>query len=365
MDVLAVMSRHDHEQVVFCNEPAVGLKAIIAIHDTTLGPSLGGCRFYPYPTEEQALSDVLRLSRAMTYKASLAGLNLGGGKSVIIGDPETDRSEALFRAFGRCVDGLGGRYITAADVNTSVTDMEWVRRETQYVTGLPETLGSSGDPSPVTAYGVLVGIKAAVMTQLDIDNLRGIKVAVQGVGHVGRNLCRLLREAGAELFISDINQAAADGVVAELGATWVDHREIHAAPVDVLAPCAMGGALNEVTIPEIKASIIAGAANNQLARPTTDGEALYRRGILYAPDYAVNAGGLINLANELEGYDRKRALAKVEGIHDTLMRIFRMSAEEERPTHQVADGLAEGRIRQAAGGKSMHPATAVRTAERQ
>ncbi len=360
-----MMNQQHHEQVVFCHEPAAGLKAIIAIHDTTLGPSLGGCRFYPYPNEEQALGDVLRLSRAMTYKASLAGLNLGGGKSVIIGNPETDKNETLFRAFGRFVDGLGGRYITAEDVNTSVQDLEWIRRETQYATGLPEAQGSSGDPSPVTAYGVLVGIKAALMTQLNTDNLKGIKVAVQGVGHVGRNLCHLLHEAGAELFISDVNQAAADRVVAELGAGLVDHREIHAMAVDVLAPCAMGGALNEVTIPQIKAPIIAGAANNQLARPKADGEALHKRGILYAPDYAVNAGGLINLAVELEGYDRERALAKVEGIYDTLMKIFRMSAEEERPTHQVADGLAEERIRRAAESKSSHPATAVRTGARQ
>lgn len=356
-----MMSQHDHEQVVFCNRPAVGLKAIIAIHDTTLGPSLGGCRFYPYPTEEQALSDVLRLSRAMTYKASLAGLNLGGGKSVIIGDPETDKSETLFRAFGRFVDGLGGRYITAEDVNTSVQDLEWVRHETQYVTGLPETLGSSGDPSPVTAYGVLVGIKAALMAKLNTDNLRGIKVAVQGVGHVGSNLCHLLHDAGAELYISDVNQATADRMVAELGATWVDHREVHASPVDVLAPCAMGGALNEVTIPEIKAPIIAGAANNQLAHPEADGEALYKRGILYAPDYAINAGGLINLAIELEGYDRERARAKVEGIYPTLIEIFKMSAEEERPTQQIADGLAEERIRRAAASKSIRPAVADQT----
>ncbi|MFB0516170.1 MAG: Glu/Leu/Phe/Val dehydrogenase dimerization domain-containing protein, partial [Candidatus Neomarinimicrobiota bacterium] len=208
MDVFKMMGRHDHEQVVFCNESDIGLKAIIAIHDTTLGPSLGGCRFYNYESDEDALYDVLRLSRAMTYKASIAGLNLGGGKSVIIGNPETDKNEYIFRAFGRFVDGLGGRYITAEDVNTTVRDMEWVRMETQYATGISRALGGSGDPSPVTAFGVFVGIKAALKTKLGMEDLSGIKVAVQGVGHVGYNLCRYLHDAGAELFISDINQEA-------------------------------------------------------------------------------------------------------------------------------------------------------------
>lgn len=348
MDVFEMMGRHDHEQVVFCNEPDVGLKAIIAIHDTTLGPSLGGCRFYPYKTDEEGLYDVLRLARGMTYKASIAGLNLGGGKSVIIGTPETEKNEYIFRAFGRFVEGLGGRYIAAEDVNTTVRDMEWVRMETRYVTGISRALGGSGDPSPVTAFGVFVGIKAALKIKLGTEDLSGIKIAVQGVGHVGYNLCRYLHDAGTELFISDINQASVDRAVAEFDATAVNGDQIHALDVDVFAPCALGAVLNGKTIPEIKASIVAGAANNQLASSKGDGAALLKRNILYAPDYAINSGGLINVANELEGYNRERAFKQAEAIHDTLMEIFQMSAEEGIPTSEASDRLAENRIRSVA-----------------
>jgi len=357
MDVFKMMSNHDHEQVVFCNEPDVGLKAIIAIHDTTLGPSLGGCRFYPYKTDEEGLYDVLRLSRGMTYKASIAGLNLGGGKSVIIGNPETDKNEYFFRAFGRFVDGLGGRYIAAEDVNTSVRDMEWVRMETQYVTGISRALGGSGDPSVVTAYGVFLGIKAALKTKRGTEDLSGIKVAIQGVGHVGYKLCRYLYDAGAEIYVSDINQEAVNRAVAEFDANAIDGDKIHALDVDVFAPCALGAVLNDKTIPEIKASIIGGAANNQLAASREHGAALLERGILYAPDYAINSGGLINVANELEGYNRERAFKQAEGIYDTLMEIFRMSAAEEIPTNVASDRLAENRIRSVAKLKTFYTST--------
>jgi len=357
MDVFKMMSNHDHEQVVFCNEPDVGLKAIIAIHDTTLGPSLGGCRFYPYKTDEEGLYDVLRLSRGMTYKASIAGLNLGGGKSVIIGNAETDKNEYLFRAFGRFVDGLGGRYIAAEDVNTSVRDMEWVRMETQYVTGISRALGGSGDPSVVTAYGVFLGIKAALKTKRGTEDLSGIKVAIQGVGHVGYKLCRYLYDAGAEIYVSDINQEAVNRAVAEFDANAIDGDKIHALDVDVFAPCALGAVLNDKTIPEIKASIIGGAANNQLAASREHGAALLERGILYAPDYAINSGGLINVANELEGYNRERAFKQAEGIYDTLMEIFRMSAAEEIPTNVASDRLAENRIRSVAKLKTFYTST--------
>lgn len=357
MNVFEMTNRHHHEQVVFCNEPEVGLKAIIAIHDTTLGPSLGGCRFYNYKTEQEALHDVLRLSRGMTYKASIAGLNLGGGKSVIIGDPAKMKNEYLFRAFGRFVEGLGGRYVTAEDVNTTVRDMEWVRHETNNVTGISKALGGSGDPSPVTAFGTFMGIKAALKTKFGTDDLSGTKVAIQGVGHVGQNLCKFLNDAGAELFITDVNEAAVGFAVDEFGAKFVEGDKIHSVDVDVYAPCAMGATLNDKTIPEIKAKIIAGAANNQLEKSNVHGAALLKRGILYAPDYAINAGGLINVANELDGYNRDRAFKQAEGIYDTLMEIFKMSAAEGIPTNEASDRLAEERIKQVASIKTFYNST--------
>ncbi|MCK4578330.1 MAG: Glu/Leu/Phe/Val dehydrogenase [Candidatus Marinimicrobia bacterium] len=364
MDVFKMMNKHSHEQVVFCNEPEIGLRAIIAIHDTSLGPSLGGCRFYNYQSDDDAMYDVLRLSRGMTYKASIAGLNLGGGKSVIIGNPETDKNEYLFRAFGRFVDGLGGRYITAEDMNTSVRDMEWVRNETQYVTGISRALGGSGDPSPVTALGVFVGIQAAFKTRRGSEDLNEVKVAVQGVGHVGYHICRLLHEAGAQLFVSDVNQLAVEIIVEEFGATAVNGDEIYGLDVDVFAPCAMGAILNDKTIPQLKAEIIAGAANNQLAESKKHGEALLKRGILYAPDYAINAGGLINVANELEGYNRDRAFQQAEGIYDTLMAIFKTSEAQGIPTNVASDQLAEERIQQVAKIKTFYTSTTHRVFKR-
>ncbi|MFC1481423.1 Glu/Leu/Phe/Val dehydrogenase [Candidatus Neomarinimicrobiota bacterium] len=359
MDIFEMLSKHNHEQLVFCNEPDIGLKAIIAIHDTTLGPSLGGCRFYDYASEADALKDVLRLSRGMTYKASIAGLNLGGGKSVIIGDPKKLKSEHLFRAFGRFVEGLGGRYITAEDMNTSVRDMEWVRMETRSVTGISKALGGSGDPSPVTAFGTFMGIKAALKWMHSSEDLSGIKVGVQGVGHVGYYLCKNLHEAGAELFVTDVDQKAVDAAVQEFDAVQLSNDDIYGYDLDVFAPCAMGAILDDETIPRLKAKIVAGAANNQLAVSNKHGGELKKRGILYAPDYAINAGGLINVANELEGYNQERAFQQAEGIYDKLAEIFRLSDDQGIPTNFASDKLAEDRIQRVAQIKTLYTSPTV------
>ncbi|MFQ6030690.1 MAG: leucine dehydrogenase, partial [Dehalococcoidia bacterium] len=281
----------------------------------------------------------------------------------IIGHPK-HKSEHIFRAFGQFVDGLGGRYITAEDVNTTVKDMEWVRMETQYVTGISRALGGSGDPSPVTAFGVFVGIKACLKTKFDQDSVRGVKVAVQGVGHVGYHICRYLHDAGAELYVTDIDQERLDRCAAEFDAQAVNGEDIHTLDVDVFAPCAMGAILNDATIPELKAPIVAGAANNQLGNSAVHGEMLIKRGILYAPDYAINAGGLINVANELEGYNRERAFKQAEGIYDTLMDIFKRSATEGVPTNVASDRQAEDRIRQVAKLKTFYTRPAGRTFRR-
>ena len=330
----------DHELVVFGRDSASGLKAIVAIHDTTLGPALGGCRMWPYASEDEALADVLRLSRAMTYKHALADTGQGGGKAVVIGDSKTDKTPALMRALGRLVNTLGGRYVTAEDVGTSVADMDEVRRATRHVAGYSE--GGSGDPSPVTAYGVVRGIGAAVRHKLDRADLGGLKVAVQGVGHVGYALCGYLSEAGARLFVSDIDDGALRRALEAYSAVAAAPEEIHGLDVDVFAPCALGGALNDATIPRIRASIVAGAANNQLAG-AGHGRDLAERGILYAPDYVINAGGVINisLAND---YDRDRAMRKAEKIYDTLAQIFRRADADGLPTDQVADRMARERI---------------------
>ncbi len=356
MEMFKMLGRHHHEQLVFCSEPEIGLKAIIAIHDTTLGPSLGGCRFYDYPSEAAAMKDVLRLARGMTYKASIAGLNLGGGKSVIIGDPNKLKNEHLFRAFGRFVEGLGGRYITAEDMNTTVRDMEWVRMETRFVTGISKALGGSGDPSPVTAFGTFMGIKAALKWKHDSEDLSGVKVGVQGVGHVGYYLCKRLHKAGAELFVTDINQLALDQVVEEFDAVQLTNGAMYGYDLDIFAPCAMGAILDDETIPQLKARIVAGAANNQLAVSKKHGGDLKQRGILYAPDYAINAGGLINVSNELEGYNQERALQLAEVIYDKLMEIFQLSDAQDIPTNFASDQLAEDRIRRAAQIKTFYTA---------
>jgi len=338
------MSFRDHEQVVFCNDPDTGLKSIIAVHNTTIGPALGGCRMWNYDSEDDALRDVLRLSRGMSYKAAIANLNLGGGKAVILGDSKKDKSEILFRSFGRFVQGLGGRYITAEDVGTSVRDMEWVRMETQYVTGISRALGGSGDPSPVTAFGTFIGMKATVKKQLGKSSLSGLKVSVQGVGHVGYHLCKYLSDDGAEIFATDIDEVSLKRVADECNATIVKPDEIYDLDVDIYAPCALGATINDDTIPKLKVSIVAGAANNQLAEEDKHGQVLKEKGILYAPDYAINAGGLINVANEIDGYNRERAFNQAEGIYETLMTIYKTSEDENIPTNHAAEKVAIQRM---------------------
>lgn len=346
MQVFAGLTEHSHEQVVFGYDPDANLKAIIAIHNTVLGPALGGARMWPYESEHDALRDVLRLSRGMSYKAALAGLNLGGGKAVIIGDPEKDKNEILFRAFGRLIDSLQGRYITAEDVGTSLSDMEWVRAETNYVTGIAEAHGGSGDPSPVTARGVFFGMKACAEHALGTPSLRGVRVAVQGMGHVGTWLAKFLHAEGAELLVSDTHPDRVAEAAERFNAEVVDPEGIYAVDAEIFAPCALGAIINDDTIPQFKFKIIAGAANNQLADENRHGGVLKERSILYAPDYAINAGGLINVENELEGYNRERALAQAEGIHGIIKEIIRLSEEAGIPMHQASNRIAERRVEQ-------------------
>lgn len=331
----------DHEAVIFCNDDDAGLRAIIAIHSTVLGPALGGCRVWSYASDDEALTDVLRLSRAMTYKHALAETGQGGGKCVVIADAGRDKTRALFHALGRFVDDLGGRYVIAEDVGTSVEDIAMVREVTPHVAGLAD--GGSGDPSPVTAYGVLVGLKAAVRHRLGRGDLAGLKVAVQGLGHVGAALCGQLHEAGVALFVSDLDGDRERSAAEAFGAQVVAGDAIYGLDVEVFAPCALGGILNDATVPELRAAIVAGAANNQLEN-ARHGAALAARGILYAPDYVINAGGIINISFEGDGYDPARAMARTEGIHETLLRIFEVADAEGQPTNAVADRLARERI---------------------
>lgn len=342
MELFEYVEKYDYEQVVFCHEKASGLKAIIAIHDTTLGPALGGCRMWKYDSEEQALVDALRLARGMTYKSAAAGLNLGGGKAVIIGDPKKDKTEALFRAFGRYVQSLGGRYITAEDVGIGVADMDIVRMETSYVTGASGK-GSSGDPSPVTAYGAWHGIRACAQEVWGTDSVEGRTVAVQGVGSVGYHVAKHLHEAGAKLIVTDIDPERVKRAVDDFGAKAVGPEEIYDVECDIFAPCALGAVLNDNTIPRLKCRIVAGAANNQL-REERHAAALEERGILYAPDFVINAGGVINVADELEGYNRERALRKAAGIYDNIRRVFAIAKRDGITTAQAADRMAEERI---------------------
>lgn len=334
----------DHEQVVICNDKDSGLKAIIAIHNTTLGPALGGTRMWTYKSEEDALIDVLRLSKGMTYKAAAAGLNLGGGKAVIIGDPKKDKSEALFRTFGAYVNSLNGKYITAEDVGTTVHDMAYVFMETPYVTGIPISFGGSGDPSPFTANGVLMGIKASVKFKLGGDSLKGVRVAVQGLGNVGYHLVEYLTNEGAVVTVADIDQEKVKRVVDKYKATAGDPSGIVTSECDVFAPCALGAVINDQTIGKLKCKIIAGGANNQLAEHR-HGDQLMELGILYAPDYVINAGGLMNVFVELEGYSRERAFEKTNQVYDNLMQVFAIGKTENIATYRAADRLAEKRIR--------------------
>ena len=345
MAIFETLSGTGHEQVVFCHDEATGLKAIIAIHDTTLGPALGGCRMWDYASEEEAIEDVLRLSRGMTYKAAVSGLALGGGKSVIIGDPKKLKNEAFFRTFGRFVDSLSGRYITAEDVNIRVKDMEHVALETPYVTGISSRVGGSGDPSPVTSWGVFNGLKASVKHKLGKDSVDGLTVAVQGCGAVGTYLItQYLSEEGAKVFVADLNQDKVNNCVEKFGAEAVDLDKIHSLPVDVFAPCALGGILNDETIPQLQTKVVAGGANNQLLDEMKHGAMLQERGILYAPDYVINAGGLINVYQELQGYDAEAARKKAAGIFDTLTSIYQEADEQGITTIQASNKIAEDRI---------------------
>lgn len=349
MNVFSHPEFDNHEQVSFVCDPETGLRAIIAIHNTSRGPALGGCRMFPYASDEEALRDVLRLSRGMTYKSALANLDLGGGKSVIIGDPRKFKTDALLEAMGRCIDKLGGQYIAAEDSGTSVADLKVMGRQTMHVAGVasrPSFDGnpSDGDPSPATAYGVFVGLQAAVKHRLGRTDLTGLKVAIQGVGNVGYRLAQRLKEAGAELWVYDIHRENMDRAVHELGAHPATAEEILLLPVDVIAPCAMGAILNDQTIPKLQARVIAGAANNQLAEPRHD-RILQQAGILYTPDFVLNAGGIIDVSYEQGRQDAARVRAHVEAIGTTLSEIFTRSQRDQRPTGEIANELAEERFR--------------------
>ena len=338
-DTLAEMG---HEQVVICNDVSAGYRGIIAIHSTTLGPALGGTRFWTYASDDEAITDALRLSRGMTYKNAVAGLNLGGGKAVIIGDNKTQTREMLFRAHGRFVESLGGRYVTAEDVGTSTADMDFVHMETDYVAGLA---GRSGDPSPVTARGVYRAIKASARHRWGSDSLEGRTISIQGCGHVGYYLAKELAAEGAQLIVTDIDAERVKKVVSETRAKAVGTEEIYGVKADIFAPCALGAIINEKTIPQLKVEIVAGAANNQLHEQQRDGDALEKKNILYAPDYVANAGGVINVYSELAGWDSTRSLRKADEIYDTVLQLFEIAKAEGIPTYLAADRLAERRLK--------------------
>ncbi|MDX2261513.1 MAG: Glu/Leu/Phe/Val dehydrogenase [Gemmatimonadales bacterium] len=349
MDTFVEMQTMGHEQVVFSHEPSCGYFGIIAIHDTTLGPALGGTRVWKYENTDAALRDVLRLSRGMTYKSAVAGLNLGGGKAVIIADPKRADRESLFRAHGRFIESLGGRYITAEDVGTSPTDMEFVKRETKHVAGL---LNLSGDPSPVTGYGVYMGMKASAKAKWGKDSLAGKTISVQGAGKVAYYLMSHLKQEGAKLIVSDIDDQKVARVVDELGATAVAPDAIYDVQADIFAPCALGAIINDDTIGRLKVEIIAGGANNQLAEER-HGVAVEKKGMLYAPDYVINGGGVINVYGELQGWTMERAKRKAQEIYDTMTRVYTIASRDGIPSYQAADRLAEERIKSVAALKQM------------
>ncbi|MDQ3897984.1 MAG: valine dehydrogenase [Actinomycetota bacterium] len=346
MDVFDRIGADDYEQVVFCHDRGTGLRAIVAIHSTRLGPALGGTRFYPYASEAEGLEDVLRLARGMTYKAAAAGLDLGGGKAVIFGDPARDKHEALIRAYGRYVDALGGRYLTAEDVGTTQDDMDLVRRETRFVTGVSRELGGSGDPSLATAYGVLWAMKAVARRLWGDTSLVGRHVAVAGVGKVGRALVAHLVEERARVTVADVTPAAVERAVGEAGAEAVGVEKIHAVECDIYSPCALGGALRAETIPELRCAAVVGSANNQLADGVASARLLAETGVLYAPDFVANAGGLINIAEELApgGYRPDRARTAVQRIFDTVTSVLQAAEVDGVTTAEAADRRAENRI---------------------
>jgi leucine dehydrogenase len=350
--VFELMQQMGHEQVVFCHDPHSGLNAIIAIHNTTLGPALGGTRLWNYNSHNDALIDSLRLSRGMTYKAAISGLNLGGGKAVIIADPSM-KSEALWRRYGKFVDSLNGKYITAEDVNTSARDMEYIAMETEHVTGVPEYMGGSGDPSPFTAYGVFMGMKASAKKMWGSDNLTGKKVLVQGVGHVGQYLVGHLIEDGAKVYITDINDEKVKQTQDKFRTVEVvEGSTIFDLDIDIYAPCALGATVNTESINKMKCAIISGAANNQLADENVHGPMLIEKGILYAPDFLINAGGLINVAAELEGYNRERVTKNVEKIYERTLAIFNLSDTEKIHTQAAAMKIADKRLQDIANVKA-------------
>ena len=345
--LIDTMQSMNHEQLVFCNDKETGLKAIIAIHDTTLGPALGGTRMWNYISEKDAIIDVLRLSRGMTFKASITGLKLGGGKAVIIGESSRNKTEALMRKFGEFVNSLGGKYITAEDVGMSARDMVHIKKETDFVTGIPVEMGGGGDPSPVTAFGVYMGMKASAKHKWGSDDLNAKKILVQGVGHVGENLVKHLVEEGADVIVNDINKTNLKRVSELYNCQTIEGNMIYDLDIDIYSPCALGATINDTTIEQFKCEIIAGAANNQLQDEDKHADMLQEIGILYAPDFLINAGGLINVYSEINGYDREKAITQTRKIYDTTLEIFSKSEEENITTHQAALKLAMERIAQA------------------
>ena len=343
-DLFSDLENNDHEQILFCQDKSTGLKALIAIHNTVLGPGLGGTRMWTYAKEEDAVRDVLRLSRGMTYKASISGLNLGGAKAVIIGDPKQHKSEALMRKFGRYVENLNGKYITAEDVGTTTKDMEYVSMETDHVVGLPEIRGGGGDPSPVTAYGVYMGMKAAAKKAYGSESLEGKTVAVQGVGKVGLHLVEYIHQEGAKIYVTDIYETGVKIAVEKYGAISVPSEDIYNLDVDIFAPCALGAILNTENLNKLKCNIIAGAANNQLENELEHGNMCQDKGILYAPDFLINAGGLINVFSEYNGYVREIAMAQTEDIYNTTLAIFDHAENKKINTQMAAIELAEKRV---------------------
>ncbi|OCK42868.1 leucine dehydrogenase [Tenacibaculum soleae] len=342
--VFGQLSFDNHEQIVFCNDEDTGLKAIIGIHNTTLGPALGGTRMWQYKSEWDALNDVLRLSRGMTYKSAITGLNLGGGKAVIIGDAKTQKNDALMRKFGEYVNSLSGKYITAEDVGMETRDMDIIREVTPHVTGVSEAIGGSGNPSPVTAYGVYMGMKAAAKYRFGTENLDGKKVLVQGVGHVGETLVKHITDEGAQVILNDINEARLEELSKKYGANVVLGNDIYGLDIDIYAPCALGATVNDHSISQLKAKVIAGAANNQLANELKHGTLLREKGIAYAPDFLINAGGIINVYAEVAGYDKVESLKRTENIYNTTLDIFNLAEKESITTHQAAFNIAQARI---------------------
>lgn len=348
---LARMAAMGHEQVLFCNDAKTGLRAIIAVHNTVLGPSLGGTRMWPYKNEEDALHDVLRLSRGMTFKSSISGLNLGGGKAVIIGNSHTDKSEALMRRFGQFVDSLGGKYITAEDVGISTDDIVNVSKESQHVSGLPESMGGGGDPSPVTAYGVYMGMKASAKYAWGSDSLKGKKIMVQGVGHVGQNLVKYLTEEGAVIAVSDIFEDRLKTISNTFKVEVVNPDDVYDFSSDIYAPCALGATLNDESLSKLKCQIIAGAANNQLDNEARHSAKIQELGMVYAPDFLINAGGIINCYSEIDGYNREDAYRKTQHIYDVTLDVLNRAHDSHLPAHAVALKMAQERIDKAAAAK--------------